>query len=123
MKTERRRHPRVDFVVQASFAAEGQVRIDHRCENISMSGLFLRTDAPLPVGTRGSLLLVLECGEDRIEVRAACKVSRVIGAESGRAFGMGLEYISLDPDSSLALYNVVRYQGGLLTDADQERSE
>lgn len=123
MKTERRRHPRVDFVVQASFTAEGLVRIDHRCENISMSGLFLRTDAPLPVGTRGSLLIVLECGEDRIEVRAECMVTRVMGAGSGRAFGMGLKYISLDPDSSFALYNVVKYQGGLLTDADQEESE
>jgi len=119
---ERRRHPRVNFVVQASFAAEGLVRTDHRCENISMSGLFLRTDAPLPVGTRGNLLIVLECGEERIEVRAECKVSRVMGEKSGSAFGMGLEYVALDPDSSIALYNVVKYQGGLSSDSDEEMS-
>ena len=113
MTKERRRHPRVDFVVQASFAAGSQLRTDHQCENISMSGLFLRTDAPLPVGTLGKLLIVLVCGEERIEVRAECRVSRVMGAASGQAFGMGLEYVSLDPDSSIALYNVVKYQGGL----------
>jgi hypothetical protein len=109
---ERRRFPRVDFVVQAVFETQGQVRRDHQCENISMAGLFLRTDAPLPVGTRGSLLIVLECGEERLEVRAACEVSRVVQPGSGRAAGMGLQYLRLDPDSSLALYNVVRYQGG-----------
>jgi len=119
VKTEKRRHPRVDFAVQASFEAEGLVRMDHRCENISMSGLFLRTDAPLPVGTLGNLKIVLSCGEDRLEVRAECKVSRVMGAASGKAFGMGLEYVSLDPDSSITLYNVVKYQGGL----DQGESE
>jgi len=119
VNTEKRRYPRVDFVVQASFTAEGLVRTDHRCENISMSGLFLRTDAPLPVGTRGNLLIVLACGEERIEVRADCKVSRVMGTASGKAFGMGLEYVGLDPDSSIALYNVVKYQGGL----DQEESK
>jgi len=123
VQMERRRYPRVDFVVQASFTAEGLVRTDNRCENISMSGLFLRTDAPLPVGTRGNLLIVLECGEERIEVRAECKVSRVVGEKSGNAFGMGLEYVSLDPDSSIALYNVVKYQGGLSRDADQEKNE
>jgi hypothetical protein len=109
---ERRKFPRVDFVVQAVFEAEGHVRRDHQCENISMTGLFLRTDDPLPAGTRGMLLIVLECGEERLEVRAACQVSRVVNAGSGRSAGMGLEYLSLDPDSSIALYNVVRYQGG-----------
>ncbi|MEW6519403.1 MAG: PilZ domain-containing protein [Thermodesulfobacteriota bacterium] len=113
MKTERRKHPRVDFAVQASFAAEGLECTDQRCENISMSGLLLRTEAPLPVGTRGRLLIVLVCGEERLEVRAECRVSRVMEDAGGKAYGMGLEYISLDPDSSIALYNVVRYQGGL----------
>ena len=110
---ERRRHPRVKFVITAVFETADDVRKDHQCENISMSGLFLRTDEPLPVGTRGNVLIVLECGDDRIEVRAECKVSRVVDSKSGQLSGMGLEYVALDPDSSIALYNVVRYQGGL----------
>ncbi|MBI5556075.1 MAG: PilZ domain-containing protein [Deltaproteobacteria bacterium] len=119
MKNEKRRYPRVDFVIEALFEAESRAITDLHCENISMSGLFLRTDAPLPVGTRGNLNILLECGEERLEVRAQCRVARVVGVESGQPLGMGLEYISLDPDSSLALYNVVRYQGGFTTN-DQE---
>jgi hypothetical protein len=42
-----------------------------------------------------------------------------MGTASGKAFGMGLEYVGLDPDSSIALYNVVKYQGGL----NQEESK
>ena len=122
MTMEKRKFPRVDFVVQAVFETEGHVRRDHQCENISMAGLFLRTDAPLPVGTRGRVLIVLECGEERLEVRAACRVSRVVDAGSGRSAGMGLQYLSLDPDSSLALYNVVKYQGGF-NNHDQEKGK
>ena len=109
---EKRKHPRVDFSIQAVFETGEHVRTDHQCKDISMSGIFLRTREPLPVGTEGNLFLLLQCGEERIEVRAQCRVTRVVGVESGRPFGMGLEYVSLDPDSSIALYNVVKYQGG-----------
>ncbi|MFZ5759043.1 MAG: PilZ domain-containing protein [Thermodesulfobacteriota bacterium] len=111
---EKRKRPRVEFVVRAVFETEDQRRTDHECRDISMSGIFLRTTEPLPVGTVGWLTIVLECGEERIELRAQCRVIRVVGAESGRPFGMGLEYLSLDPDSSIALYNVVKHQGGYL---------
>ena len=119
---ERRRFPRVDFVVQAVFETEGRVRRDHQCENISMVGLFLRTEEPLPVGTRGRVLIILECGEERLEVRAACQVSRVVKSGGGSPAGMGLQYQNLDPDSSLALYNVVKYQGGF-NNQDQEKGK
>ena len=113
MKSERRKRPRVDFVIKVVFETKDQVREDLQCENISMSGLFLRTDAPLPVGTVGAVLIVLESGQERLEVRCECKVARVVGKEDDSFAGMGLEYVVLDPDSSLTLYNVIKYQGGI----------
>ncbi|MCB2182000.1 MAG: PilZ domain-containing protein [Desulfobulbaceae bacterium] len=110
---EKRKHVRVEFIIRAIFETEGQIREDLQCRNISMSGLFLRTENPLPVGTRGNLLIVLECGENRLEVRAESKVARVVGSDNGLPWGMGLEYVRLDPDSSLNLYNVIKYQGGI----------
>jgi len=77
-----------------------------------MSGLFLCTDTPLPLGTIGQLQIVLECGEDCLEVRSKSKVVRIVNDESGKPVGMGLEFIDLDSDSSLNLYNVIKYQGG-----------
>ena len=113
VKSERRKRPRVDFVIKVVFETKDQVREDLQCENVSMSGLFLRTDAPLPVGTVGTVLIVLESGQDRLEVRCQCKVARVVGKKDGASAGMGLEYVVLDPDSSLTLYNVIKYQGGI----------
>ncbi|MFH1216843.1 MAG: PilZ domain-containing protein [Pseudomonadota bacterium] len=109
---EKRKRPRVDFSIDAVFETGENIRTDHQCEDISMSGVFLRTSEPFPVGSVGNLLLVLECGDERVEVRAQCRVTRVVVGESDKPSGMGLEFVSLDSDSSIALFNVVKYQGG-----------
>lgn len=112
MSVERRNRPRVDFTIQVTFDIEDRHLHDLQCENISMSGLFLRTDAPLPLATVGQLSIVLECGEDRLEVRSKSKVVRIVSDESGKIIGVGLEFIDLDSESSLNLFNVIKYQGG-----------
>ena len=85
----------------------------HPGGEVTCLALDLLTDAPLPVGTVGTVLIVLESGQDRLEVRCQCKVARVVGKKDGASAGMGLEYVVLDPDSSLTLYNVIKYQGGI----------
>ncbi len=114
MSMERRNRPRVDFSINVIFQIENRHLHDQQCENISMSGLFLRTDTPLPLETVGQLHIVLECGKDRLEVQAKSKIVRVVNDESGKTVGVGLEFIDLDSDSSLNLYNVIKYQGGTL---------
>jgi len=109
---EKRKRPRVDFTIKVIFQAENIDLQDQQCENISMSGLFLRTGITLPLKTVGQLQIVLECGEDRLEVRSKSKVVRVVNDESGKTVGVGLEFIDLDSDSSLNLFNLIKYQGG-----------
>lgn len=110
---DKRKRARVDFDMKVVFESSGCVYQECQCENISMSGLFLRTDMLLPVGAEGKLLIILECGTERLEVHSECKVSRIADGKDGQPMGMGLEYITLDSDSSLTLYNVIKYQGGI----------
>ena len=112
MTTEKRIRPRVDFTIKVVFQTDIINLQNEQCENISMSGLLLRTATLLPLETEGLLQIVLECGEDRLEVRSKSKVVRVVNDENGKTVGVGLEFIDLDSDSSLNLYNVIKYQGG-----------
>ncbi len=112
VKTEKRRRERVDFTVTAIFETADNERTDNQCVNLSMSGIFLQTANPMPVGTGGNLLIVLECGEERLDVRSKCQVARVVDEKSGQPAGMGLEFTYLGPDSSLVLYKIIKYQGG-----------
>lgn len=107
VKNEKRKRPRVDFNIETVLETENEVHRSDRCENISMSGMFLRTENPLPVGTTGRITITLTCGESRLEIKGECRVVRE------EAAGMGLEFTDIDPDSSINLFNVVKYQGGL----------
>ena len=114
---EKRKRPRVDFVITARFENGEHDPVEYRCQNVSMSGVFLQTDNPLAVGTSGRLSILLASGEERLEVRGECQVVRTIGIGVGiggnGSAGMGLEFVNLDYASSITLHNMVRYQGGL----------
>ena len=110
---EKRKRPRVDFSIKVVFHTENLVLKDQQCENISMSGLFLRTATPLFPETVGQLRIILECGQKRLEVRSKSKVIRVVYDDNGKTAGLGLQFVDLDSESSLNLYNVIKYQGGL----------
>lgn len=113
VKREKRNRPRVDFNIETVFETENQVHRSDRCENISMSGIFLRTEDPLPVGTTGRITITLTCGESRLEIKGECRVVRQEAAGGEEMAGMGLEFTDIDSDSSINLFNVVKYQGGL----------
>lgn len=98
---------RVPFETTVSFVVNGETLTGLSSCDVSMSGIFLITPNPLPLGTVGEVTLVLTSGEEEVRVQSQAEVVRVTA--DGDMPGMGLAFVDLDPDSSIALYNIVKY--------------
>ncbi len=91
-----RKHRRFDlqFPVLLSFPTRGAVReIAGISRNISIGGLLLRVDDPVPVRTRVSLTMAVEDPRLRHPIRllGKGKVVRVERLESGTGFAVAIE--------------------------------
>lgn len=109
MKDDNKRiRERVDFEIEARFIYNG---ISHLCTcgNISMGGVLLETESFIPVGEMGTVVIILNSGSKVLEVTGECRVVRVMPAANDR-FEVGLEFQLLDSESSIVLYNMIRYQ-------------
>jgi hypothetical protein len=109
MKKENKRvRERVSFEIEAVFTHEG---IEHSCicENVSMGGVLLESSEMFPVGAAGTVLIVLTSGSEQLEIKSSCRVARVVSFEND-VFHLGLEFEALDSESSIVLYNLLRYQ-------------
>ena len=109
MKDDNKRiRERVPFEIEDVFTHDG-TSYTCKCENISMSGVLLDSTEFFPIGTAGTLLITLKSGTEFLEVKGACHVARVIPSANDY-FELGLEFESLDSESSIVLFNMVRYQ-------------
>jgi hypothetical protein len=90
---ERREHERTDFAAPALLDAASSW---HKavCENISLGGIKVRTDAPLVVGKEVDVYFELPSGV-AVETRA-----RVVRADAGE---VGLAFVNLDGEAVGAL--------------------
>jgi uncharacterized protein (TIGR02266 family) len=70
--------------------------------NISKSGVFIRTEDPLPVGTRVELRFTVIV-EDFETIEGEGEVVRVVEPEEGRPAGMGVVFRSLSGYSQALL--------------------
>jgi len=95
---ERRREGRV--VVNHEFASIEEF-ITEYVSNISKSGVFIRTDAPLPIGTRVVLRFTVIV-DDFETIEGEGEVVRVVEPEASAHAGMGVVFTRLD-DASAAL--------------------
>jgi type IV pilus assembly protein PilZ len=50
MMTDNRKHPRKSVQADIAFQAAGGERIDARCQDLSLGGMFVETARPLPYG-------------------------------------------------------------------------
>jgi len=90
-KPVRRRNPRL--VVNREFKSVEEFVAEY-VSNISQSGAFIRTDEPLPVGTRVQLRFTLLL--DEIEtIEGEGEVVRVVKAGGARRPGMGVVFTTL----------------------------
>lgn len=110
---ETRQRQRVNFNIDVTLETGGETLNYDRSQNISMSGIFLITPEPLPLGAKGKIIIDLECGEQHYRIRGLFEVVRITekpGQSLEEPPGMGLAFRKLDPEGSIHLYNVIRYQ-------------
>jgi hypothetical protein len=108
---EKRKRKRVAFNINTSFVPENGEPLPCVVQDISMSGFFLQTEKPFSQQTKGTVTIHLQFGDESKEVRAECVVARCIeDTEKPENSGMAVQIIQIDPDSSITLFNMVRYQ-------------
>ena len=111
MDENKRVRTRVEFPVQVEVKTAAGTTSFAECGDISMNGIFLYTLDPLPVGDVGEICISVGSGLERKEVRALFEVVRVVAPGSDlKESGMGLLFAGIDPDSSITLFNIIRYQ-------------
>ena len=101
-----RRHSRVPFRVRVEYSTVG-VSADAEAENLSVSGMFIKTTAPLEVG---DAVMVHFPGPSRggaVSVAARVKWAQAIGGVHHPESGMGLEFTGLDDRKKRALSGIV----------------
>ena len=111
MNINKRIRNRVEFAVHVSLEVDGKTTSYPASQDISMGGVYVLTDSPLPVGTEGGCSIVLEFGDQRRSICAEFDVVRVVESETEiDKPGMGIQFTDLDTDPSLTLFNVIKYQ-------------
>lgn len=106
-KSNQRLRTRVPFETEVAFVVDGQPISILASYDVSMNGIFLATQNPLPLGSVGEVTVSLSSGKEQILVKTLAEVVRVV--TSGEEPGMGLIFVDLDPDSSIALFNIVKH--------------
>jgi molecular chaperone DnaK len=113
----RRRHPRakLSILVQYRFDTLHDF-LGEYAEDISLGGMFIRTDEPRPVGSMIYLQFALKDGSRLIEgLGRVVHVTPPGSSDSERPAGMGIEFVNFDPESEAFLQDLV---AGLLEDPE-----
>ncbi len=108
---EKRKRERIDFHVAITLNVRGKKIRYEETHDISMSGVFVYTAFPQPVGTVGEFDIHLsEVALQEHEIKGKFRVTSVSDKEG--SVGMGLEFTEIDPDSSIELFNVIKLNTG-----------
>ncbi len=112
MEPNRRRYPRVRAQGLAAHLRSDRGGVQCVVENISLGGLFLRTDRLEEVGTNVSLLLVKPGWKKQLTLTARV-TSRVdaLAGQGRRIPGLGLQFTDVDGDRHERLRSLLRQLG------------
>jgi type IV pilus assembly protein PilZ len=105
-RVEQRRSPRVRHSLPVVYRTISGFLTDWTT-NISRGGLFLRTEEPLPVGTRVKLLLSLPDMPAPFELMAQVVRVHEPGRGNGEERGMGLEFVDVGEEKQAQLEHFV----------------
>ncbi|MEE8484616.1 MAG: PilZ domain-containing protein [Nitrospinota bacterium] len=103
----KRKFSRVNFIIDLDLATGGSTLHYDRTHDISMGGIFVKTDEALKVGTEGAFTIVLSPGEDGVSIKGKFRVASIF--DKGGAKGMGLNFTEIEPNSSVELYRVIKF--------------
>jgi len=108
--TERRKDRRVTIATIVKVWLEDlDDLMEYMSENLSAGGIFIKTDRPIPVGSKVSLEISLFEGGIKL-IEAEGNVVRVIGGEAGPArgeSGIAIEFTYIDPESKVLIDKIV----------------
>jgi uncharacterized protein (TIGR02266 family) len=107
---DKRKYPRVPFSVKVTNHVSGSFSY-YQATNISVGGMFLKADEPLPVGAVLDLRFSLPDSDNRErEIKAQAQVVRVQPPSPDGQYhsGMGVKFISLPRDASRIIRSFVR---------------
>lgn len=107
MKPTRRQNARV--AVNHEFASIEEF-ITEYVSDISRSGVFIRCDDPLPVGTKVDLRFMV-VDQDMETIEGIGEVTRVVAPDPGAAPGMGVVFIELTKSSRTLLERLLLRRG------------
>jgi type IV pilus assembly protein PilZ len=86
MLSDKRQHPRKVFSSEVTFQVAGGARHEGRCHDVSLGGVFIETDSPLPYGTRVRVFMHLPGLRDESAIDAIVRWSKPTGM--GVQFGV-----------------------------------
>lgn len=107
---EKRGRERVDFKISSVFETEDGRTFDCLLKDISMSGFFIQTGHTQPEGKKIEIHIELTSGRDKQTVNAKCTVIRSVKKQELNQSGMALNIQQMDQNSSIVLFNMVKYQ-------------
>ena len=111
--TEKRARKRVLYRFEAKVEVSGYQVIYPEIHDISMSGVYIKTEETVPVGTRGHITIVLRCGDIQEKIYSQFIVQRVIKqASESQPRGFAVLFEDIDTESSITLFNIIKYQSG-----------
>lgn len=104
----RRKLDRVAFTINLALTTQDRTLNYSETHDISTGGIFVVTDDQLDVGTTGDFVINLTSGGNGgVEIKGRFEV--VSHSDKDGVRGMGIHFKDLDPDSSIRLYRIVRY--------------
>jgi len=116
-KDDARGFSRVPVKVRVLVRSEGIDINSKRSVDLSMNGIFVECDEPLPLGTKCELTLLLD-GTDPV-IRAECGgIIRRITPE-----GMAIEFVEMTLESYEHMQNLVRFNAPDLNAVEKEFKE
>jgi len=105
---ERRTLGRVPFTIHLALTTDGKTHNYAETHDISTGGVFAVTDDQMEIGTTGDFVIRLGSEDSEgIEVTGGFEVVSHSGKDG--MSGMGIHFKDLDEQSSIHLYNIVRY--------------
>ena len=114
---EQRKHARLGVSVAVDFHS-GHNFFKGRTQDISMGGLFIATDVPLPVGTVIEVTLDVTSGAKPQLFRASAEVMWVKTAPDGSTQGVGVRFAQLSNSAQRAFAVFMALRKPLCLDAN-----
>ena len=104
MDKERRKKTRVNFTTEVIVKTDkSEIAAEANSEDISLKGIFIRTETKIPVGTPCEMEILLTGTSTRLALR----INGVITRQD--EYGLGIAFDSMDLDSFMHLKNIVLY--------------